>query len=231
MITVFVSSTWKDLQPERKAVENAIHRTRETRFNGMEYFGSREDTPRDVSLDEVDRSDFYVGIFGGRYGSGITEDEYRRARERNLPCHIYFKDKNTVAPDGLETDPVKIKRLIDLKAELRIAHGQALYFSNPDQLAAFVTADLHRWLMEHYLPPRLEKAAQGTLPPNVAQELVGDIRDWSGFAPELLQRLREAGFTINVASNTGGITVGGNVSGGVLNTGNIGNINQTVNNG
>ena len=43
----------------------------------MEYFGSRDETTRQASLDEVDRSDLYVGIMGGRYGSGITE----KARE------------------------------------------------------------------------------------------------------------------------------------------------------
>ena len=74
IVHVFVSSTWLDLQPERKATETALLRMRETKLVGMEYFGSREDTTRAVSLAEVDRSHFYLGIFGARYGSGITED-------------------------------------------------------------------------------------------------------------------------------------------------------------
>jgi hypothetical protein len=82
MVRVFVSSTWKDLQQERGAVEGALRRMRGTEHLGMEHFGSRPETPHDASLDEVDRSDVYVGIFGFRYGSGITEAEYRRARER-----------------------------------------------------------------------------------------------------------------------------------------------------
>ena len=45
VLHVFVSSTWLDLQPERAAVETALQRLRETKFVGMEYFGSRgEDT-------------------------------------------------------------------------------------------------------------------------------------------------------------------------------------------
>ena len=80
---------WLDLQPERAAVAAAIHRLHETKFVGMEYFGSRDDTPCDVSLAEVDRSQVYVGVFGGRYGSGITEAEYRRALDIGLPCFIY----------------------------------------------------------------------------------------------------------------------------------------------
>ncbi|MFQ5472981.1 MAG: DUF4062 domain-containing protein, partial [Dehalococcoidia bacterium] len=73
IVRIFISSTWLDLQPEREAVERAIQRLRETRFVGMEYFGSRDEDTRQTSLDEVDRSQIYVGIFGGRYGSGITE--------------------------------------------------------------------------------------------------------------------------------------------------------------
>lgn len=79
VVQVFVSSTWLDLQPERQAVEAALQRLHETKFVGMEYFGSRDETTRRTSLDEVDRSRVYVGIIAGRYGSGITEDEYRRA--------------------------------------------------------------------------------------------------------------------------------------------------------
>jgi hypothetical protein len=41
-VHVFVSSTWLDLQPEREAVETALQRLRETKFVGMEYFGSRD---------------------------------------------------------------------------------------------------------------------------------------------------------------------------------------------
>ncbi|HEX6622848.1 MAG TPA: DUF4062 domain-containing protein [Pyrinomonadaceae bacterium] len=74
-VRVFVSSTWLDLEPERAAVEQVVQRLRETEFVGMEYFGSRDETTRRASLDEVDRSEVYVGIIGARYGSGITEDE------------------------------------------------------------------------------------------------------------------------------------------------------------
>jgi uncharacterized protein DUF4062 len=80
-VQVFVSSTWQDLQPERRAVETALQRMRGTKFTGMEYFGSRDESTYHASLDEVDKSHVYVGIFGARYGSGITEAEYRRAQQ------------------------------------------------------------------------------------------------------------------------------------------------------
>jgi hypothetical protein len=130
---------------------------RETKFVGMEYFGSRHEDTRCASLDEVDRSQVYVGIFGGRYGSGITEAEYRRARDRELPCLIYFKDEAAIPLEERETDPEKAKRLAELKAELRRSHTINPPFKNPSDLGAVVTADLHNWLFNEYLAPRLEK--------------------------------------------------------------------------
>ena len=147
-IRVFISSTWKDLQPEREAVEEALHRMQDTAFTGMEYFGSRPETPREISLAEVDRSDVYVGIFAHRYGSGITEAEYRRAREQDIPCLIYLKDDSVpVPPAYIERDPEKTAKLENLKHELE-AHHTISSFKSPDHLATQVVADLHNLLGE-----------------------------------------------------------------------------------
>ena len=66
ILPVYVSSTWLDLQPERKAVERAVQRLRETKFVGMEYFGSRDETTRQASLDDLERSRVYVYIVAAR---------------------------------------------------------------------------------------------------------------------------------------------------------------------
>src|SRR5712692_2107655 len=152
-VHIFVSSTWLDLQSERRAVESAIQRMRETKFIGMEYFGSRDENTRHASLNEVDRSQVYIGIFGGRYGSGITEAEYRRARERNLTCFVYFKDEASLSVEGRETVPEKAAQLAALKEELLRLHTVSTFIT-PDDLAAKVTADLHCWLFDEYLSPR-----------------------------------------------------------------------------
>jgi hypothetical protein len=157
-VHVFVSSTWLDLQPERSAVGAALQRLRETKFVGMEYFGSRDESTHHASLDEVDRSQVYIGIFGGRYGSGITEAEYRRARERGLPCFIYSKDEANTPAEWRETDPEKAAGLAALKEELRSCHTVSVFIT-PDDLAAKATVDLHRWLFDEYLVPALEQAS------------------------------------------------------------------------
>ncbi len=158
---IFVSSTWLDLQPERAAVEQALNRFHEAKFIGMEYFGSRDETTRTASLDEVDRSELYIGIFGARYGSGITEAEYRRAREHQIDCLIYFKADSAVAPEMRETDAAKVQSLAALKEELR--HHTVTTFSSAADLAAEVTADVHRWLFDKFLKQRLQQEAIGEI--------------------------------------------------------------------
>src|SRR5438552_38852 len=114
LVRVYVSSTWHDLQVERQAVEQALQQIRETKFVGMEYFGSRSEGSRQGSLDELDRSDVYIGILGERFGSGITAEEYRRALERRMPCFLYHK----WIEDGRPSEP----DLEALKAEQRDRH-------------------------------------------------------------------------------------------------------------
>ncbi|MBK8277348.1 MAG: DUF4062 domain-containing protein [Nitrospira sp.] len=151
IVRVFVSSTWLDLQPERAAVEKALQRMRQTKLNGMEYFGSGDKNTRDVSLAELDRSDVYVGIIGGRYGSGITEEEYHQASKKNMPRLIYFKKETNIPTNGRDPEEAKQTRLVSWKEELREAHTQTLEpFTSPDNLAAKVTADLSNLLLERY---------------------------------------------------------------------------------
>jgi len=154
IIRVFISSTWRDLQKEREAVEAALHRMKSTAFSGMEYFGSRPETPKEVCLTEVARSHVYIGIFAHRYGSldketglSMTELEYRKAQECDIPCLIYLMDKSVhVLPDNVERDTEKATRLEALKHELLDRHTVS-FFQNPDNLATRVLADLHNLLV------------------------------------------------------------------------------------
>jgi hypothetical protein len=84
--TVFVCSTFDDLEQEREAVLDAIRRVQQ-RHNAMEFFGARPGQPIDVCLDEVRKSDLLVVIVGLKYGSlppgmGISysQAEYEEGR-------------------------------------------------------------------------------------------------------------------------------------------------------
>lgn len=205
-IKVFVSSTWEDLQPERDAVERVVHRMAELEFSGMEHFGSSPRSARDESLERVDAADVYVGIFGGRYGSGITEEEYRRALERNLPCLLYFKAEEALPEERREKDPERIAKRAALHAELRDSrHGHlSSSFSSPEDLAAQVAADLHNWLFKRYLTPALTAAAQQGRFPEI-REIVERTRD------------RQA---LRLALEQAGVAVGEDLVDGLLALGN-----------
>jgi len=146
---VYVSSTWLDLRPERQAVERAVQRMRETKFIGMEYFGARDESTSRTSVAELDDANVYVGIFAGRYGSGIVEQEYRRARELGKRCLIYFKDGTHTSAESPDETGAAHERLCALKNELAGRHTIG-HFATPDDLAAQLTADLHRLLFDEF---------------------------------------------------------------------------------
>ncbi len=66
--SVFVCSTFDDLEQEREAVLDAIRRVQQ-RHNAMEFFGARPERPIDICLEEVRKSDLLVVIVGLKYGS------------------------------------------------------------------------------------------------------------------------------------------------------------------
>jgi uncharacterized membrane protein len=186
-IRVFVSSTWLDLKPERDALESLLQRFRETKFIGMEYFGSRDETTRGASLDEIDRSDLYLGIIGGRYGSGITEAEYDRARKKPMPCLVYFKQESQVPPEGRNQEPAHAKLLAKFKAKLKDhSRGHTIAeFSGPFELASIVASDLHNWLVEQFLAPATGEAARGNLSAEQSRSLERALRELAAMNRDL----------------------------------------------
>jgi hypothetical protein len=96
-IRVFISSTMKDLQPEREAVERALQ-SLDLQAVRAETIGSQSASPYEVSLMMAQNCDIYLGIYGGRYGTvvpgdgrSITEIEYHTARQLGKPILIYRK--------------------------------------------------------------------------------------------------------------------------------------------
>ena len=145
---VFASSTWLDMEPERDAVRDLTLRMNGLKFLGMEHFGARDETTKQVSLIEVERGDLYVGVIGGRYGSGITELEYECAHEKGMPCFIYFKRDGAIT--ARDEDPVAQAKLSAFGQRLRRAHT-CVEFDTPEELAFKLSADLHNWLFEQHM--------------------------------------------------------------------------------
>ncbi len=69
---IFISSTFKDLRPEREAAQEALRRSELVPW-GMELFVSEPSKPLDVCLEQVQLSDAVVLILGLMAGSLIPE--------------------------------------------------------------------------------------------------------------------------------------------------------------
>ncbi|WP_192575811.1 ATP-binding protein [Agrococcus sediminis] len=155
-LRVFVSSTLRELEPERRAVRAAIERLQLAPV--MFELGARPHPPRDLYRAYLEQSDVFVGIYGERYGwvapgeevSGL-EDEYRLAPPA-MPRLIYLRD-----------DPEREPRLAELIARIE-RDDTASYktFSTPDALASLVAADLATLLAERFDASRAGPAPAAT---------------------------------------------------------------------
>jgi predicted ATPase len=143
-LRVFVSSTLRELEAERRAVRAAIERLHLAPV--MFELGARPHPPRDLYRAYLDQSDVFLGIYGERYGwiapgeqvSGL-EDEYRLA-PASMPRLIYLLE-------GGQREP----RLRELVAAIE-RDDAASYkrFTTPEELAELVEADLATLLAERF---------------------------------------------------------------------------------
>ncbi len=122
---VFLSSTFVDLEDERKEVMSALQKAGFF-VAGMELFPSDDDESWEVIKRVIDQSDYYVLVVAGRYGSiskdgkSFTEMEYDYAKEQGLPVlpflhkdpsSLSIKNTEKVNPDKLEVFKKKIEKL------------------------------------------------------------------------------------------------------------------------
>lgn len=146
-LTVFLSSTYIDLQPCRKKVEDALTRIQAS-FRSMSFFGSKEGDPLEECLRKVRECNYYVGIIGHRYGSlheasgkSITELEYEEAKRLGVSRRIYMAGPSvSILPEQVEADE---KRALLEAFKLRLKKENTFVeFSSPDDLAVKVLSDI-----------------------------------------------------------------------------------------
>lgn len=166
-IRVFVSSTLKELEPERVAARAAIESLRLAPV--MFELGARPHPPRDLYRSYLDQSDIFVGLYGERYGwvapgesvSGL-EDEYLLST--GLPSLIYLKDP---APER----EARLGALIDrIRDDDRSSYKT---FASPDELRELLTTDLATLLADRF-------AAGATPTPSVRAEAIHGLDGMPG---------------------------------------------------
>ena len=101
-LQVFVSSTYVDLQEERRAAVDAILTAGHIPA-GMELFAAGDEAQLDVIKRWIDESDVYLLILGGRYGSiepkskkSYIQIEYEYAIEKDKPVFSVVISQNSL---------------------------------------------------------------------------------------------------------------------------------------
>ncbi len=143
---VFVSSTFEDLQEERKEVMQALLEL-DCMPAGMELFPASNDDQWTLIKRVIDTCDYYLLIIGGRYGSindkGIsyTQMEFEYALKTGKPI-ISFLPKNpgNIPLGKSEKDGEKQEKLDTFK---KLAKKKLVkYWENPEQLGSIVSRSM-----------------------------------------------------------------------------------------
>lgn len=143
-LRVFISSTLKELAPERQSAQTAINDLHLVPV--LFELGARPHPPRNVYQAYVQQSHIFIGIYWQRYGwvapdmdiSGL-EDEYLMAKEH--PKLIYFKSP---APDR---EPALVEFIQRIKADGNVSYK---YFSSAEELGGIIRDDLALIMTDYF---------------------------------------------------------------------------------
>lgn len=144
---VFISSTFEDLQEERKAVINAI--LQHNCFpSGMELFPASDLSQFDYIKSVIDESDYYILISAGKYGTisdqgiSFTEMEYDYALEKGIPILTFLISKiDELKGNLIEKDDVSRGKLSKFREKVS-ANKLCNYYTSCDNLQNHVSKSL-----------------------------------------------------------------------------------------
>ena len=149
---IFISSTYKDLIPEREKVRDVILSMYHFPI-GMEMFNAADEEQWEIIKETIDSSDYYILIIGKRYGTLIkngedagmsfTEKEYRYAVTKGIPVLTFIKKDSAVTADQMDTKPENIAKLQALVTEIT-GIREADWFASVEELGTKVTLALHK---------------------------------------------------------------------------------------
>lgn len=169
-IPIFVSSTYSDLIPYRKAVWDVLDKLK-LAVNGMEVFGARSAEPLETCIQEVRKSRVFIAIIGMRFGSidsstgkSFVQTEYETAIQHGLDTLLYLIDEdNCSLPPKYVDIGESAQQLIEFKEFLRKKHTVES-FTSPSDLANKLERDLIRLFKERDLVVEATKLEPLTKP-------------------------------------------------------------------
>ena len=163
--TLFLSSTFRDLEEHRAAVIRAVEGTGRYRCVVMEHFGAVPRTADDYSRAMVAECEVFVGIIGHTYGSYVpgqnisfTEREYWTAYEGDKPRLMFLASEDVPPPTPITEPEEKRRKQIDFRGRVSLDFIHKT-FTSPEDLAAQVLKSLDKWEREE--SARREHLKQG----------------------------------------------------------------------
>lgn len=148
--TVFLSSTYKDLQEERNAAREVLARIDRVQCVGMEVFGARSDAADPYCRELVAESDLFVGLLGHCYGScpegavrSFTEVEFDAAIEAARDKLVFLLADD--APAGADEPPEARQKQQAFRSRVRDMLIVDV-FANASELALKVSLSVNNWL-------------------------------------------------------------------------------------
>lgn len=148
---VFVSSTFIDLQDERRSVIEAILNLGHIPV-GMEAFQASDDTQWDYIKRRIDESDYYVVIVGERYGSeqngkSYTQMEYEYAVANGVPVAGFLLDP--VARKSWPSNKVEFEKKEKIERFRQLCERKLVKFwKNADELGGRVALALNELMRQ-----------------------------------------------------------------------------------
>lgn len=146
---VFVSSTFEDLQEERREVMQALL-SLDCIPTGMELFPAADDESWELIKRFIAGCDYYVVIVGGRYGSrgatgkSYTEMEYDFAVAAGLPVLAFLhKDPGIISANKTESTDEGKAALKTFREKIEAAK-QANYWKVAEGLSGLVAISMSR---------------------------------------------------------------------------------------
>lgn len=160
MAKFYVSSTYSDLSGYRSEVVHTLRRMGHDAV-AMEDYVAADQRPLAQCLADVGRCDGYIGIVawrrgfvpdqGNPEGKSITELEYARASERNLPRLVFMLSPAAPWPseakDRSGDEEPGHRSIESFRAQLAKDHVVS-FFETPHQLALLVSIAIRKWEIE-----------------------------------------------------------------------------------
>ena len=164
MLTVFLSSTTKDLAQCREAAYLAITGLEGYHCIRMEDFGSWDNAPDDFCRSKVAKCDLFVCIAGPLYGSrspsgrSYTEREFEAAIEHGKTRLVFMTAEDfPLAANLIESDE---DRKCQTAFRQKISGGKLIaWFSTPDQVAFRVVQAIRNLEAEQAASPMPTQAS------------------------------------------------------------------------